>query len=494
MTAAHPSEGRRVLRNVASFGAFAMSPLLMMLMIRALGPGGYGRWWWTFVLLEAATYFGMFGTDLFIRREVSRLTREGKDDEVVSVVGSGLAVVGMGGVFFVGVQTILATQIASVQGDPGLLPYLLVLAWQPLLSNLGAVMIAALQSRDVIGSVALLKGVVFPLVTAGVLFASWQLEIEPWITLVMMLGVTVIGLATVLVLYARHLSLSRTLAGMLRPRHVRAVLRYGSRLVLPLILFVLGGKLDLYIVGAHFDAAYVGVYAACLQMASGIPNVRALLDPVIQTQVGALYGAEPHELGASLQRLTRLCVFALAPAFVMLIAVGEPVLGWMLGHPAPIALVPLAILSVGQLAGSMAVASWVISMMLPGRLLAIIAGATLVVKLILLLALVPSYGLVGAAIATAVGTIIAMQGQALAGAYRLGFRPYAPSLLPVILAAAATGALGRVIYTQLSAGHDQVLAVAIAAGVALAALGLLLLAILDSGERTALRRLLGLAR
>jgi len=482
-----------VLRNVASIGAFALSPLLMVLMIRALGPGGYGRWWSAFVVLEATGYLGMFASDLFVRREVARLTHEGRDDEVHAVVGSALAVVLLFGGSLAILAIVLSGPISTAQDDPELSTYLVILACQPLMSNVGAVLTAALQSRNILGAVAVLRGIVFPLITAAVFFIAWRLALPPWMTLVMMMSVTTTGLITVLVLYSLHLPLRRTLSFIVKPTQARAVFRYGGALILPIGLFVAGGKLDLYILGAHADAVLVGVYAGCLQMASGIPNIRALLDPVIQTQVGALSRGDRSELSASLRRLTRVCTFAVVPAFAMLVAIGEPVLGWMLGASAAHAGIPLIILAVGQLLASLAVASWIVPMMLRGRVLTVIAAATLVVKAILLLMLVPSFGLIGAAIATAVGTIISMQGQALTGAAHVGHRPYALSLLPMLASAALIGAGGQFLYSIVEPGNGQVMAVGISGATCLVCLGLVLGLFLDASEWAALRKVLGLA-
>ncbi len=467
-----------------------MSPLLMLLMIRALGPGGYGRWWSAFVVLEAAGYLGMFASDLWVRREVARLTHEGKDAEIPAVVGSALAVVLGCGLTVLGVQIVIAYPIAAAQDDPGLVPYLLILGCQPLLVNIAGVFGGALQSRDILGAIAVFRGIVFPLLTAALLFLAWRFDLSPETALVFMVSVTGLGCTTAIVLYGLHLPLGASLRAMLAPVHAKAVLRYGSRLMIPIALFVIGGKLDLYVLGAHVDAVLVGVYGGCLQVTSGLPNIRGLLDPVIQTQVGALYGAEPAALSASLQRLTRLCMFALAPAFVLLIAIGTPVLSWLLGFPVPYASTPLIILVASQLIGQIAVASWVVPMMMSGRVLGAIAAATLGVKLVLLLALVPGYGLIGAAIATAAGTIISMQGQALVGAHRLRYRPYATNLVPMLLIALGTAIGGRVLYETLAGTLEPVVAVVVAGGVTLVVLVALMLAILTAEERSSLRKLL----
>src|SRR3954463_4945405 len=102
-------EGRRVLRNTATLGAFLASPLHLYLMVRALGAAGYGRWWWTFVLLEAASILGVLGTDLYVRREIPQCA---EDDEgnarATQVVGSSLAIVCSIGAVFAAIQMIIA--------------------------------------------------------------------------------------------------------------------------------------------------------------------------------------------------------------------------------------------------------------------------------------------------------------------------------------------------------------------------------------------------
>jgi len=485
-------EGRRVARNVASFGAFAMSPLLLLLMIRALGPGGYGRWWWTFVVLEAAAILGMLAGDLYVRREVSRLARRvGTEAEMAAVVGGSLAVLLVTGLSVGGLLLMLAPTLASVQGDSELRTFLLVFAFLPVLWNLAALLTAALQSRDVLGSTAVLRGLVHPLLQAGVLFFCWQTRQPTTVVLLALLGASIAAAGSLVVLYAMHFSLRQTLAATLRPR-VRPALAYGTALLLPIALFTLSGKIDLYVLAAYVDPVEVGVYAACLQLAAGLPNTRALLDPVIQTQVGALAAAEPGALAESLRRLTRVCAFVLAPGFVLLIAIGMPVLGFLVGGPVATAAQPLVLLSVGQLVGSMAVASWVVPMLMPGRLLAVIAFVTLAVKGLLLIVLVPPFGATGAAIAAAAGTVVATQGQALFGARRAGYRPYGGNLLALLAITIGVAAGGRLLFALIEPRLDAWLAVAAVGTSCLLVLGMLFLATLEPDERRTLRQKLGL--
>lgn len=491
MTGKRASEGRRVLRNVAAIGAFAMSPVQMFLLVRALGTDGYGRWWWTFVILEVCQVLGMLGAELYVRREVPRIDREnGGDDEVVSVVGSSLAVAGSAGLVLGGVQIALAHTIASAQSDPELVVYLVVLAIQPVLLNTTAVLAAALQSRDILLPVAVLRGIVLPLVQAAGLFYAWQTGASIETTLVILLAPAAVALVGMLVLYARRLSLARTLAYVVRPRHARAALRYGTALFAPVVLFAISNKLDLYVLGAYAGAATVGVYAACIQIGSAASNIRALFDPVIQTQIAALHGADDRELAASLRRLARLCAFAMAPAFVISVAVGEPILGFLLGHPVPNIIPTLTVLCAGNILSGIAVASWLVPMMMTGRAYLAIAAATLAMKIALLALLVPWLGALGAAIATGSAVAIAFQGQALVGGRTLGERPYGAGVLPLLAVMAIVGAGGRALYVAVAPSLGEFSATCAVGAISMTVLVVVLLRLLAGDERASLVRML----
>ncbi|MDB4959684.1 MAG: polysaccharide biosynthesis protein [Myxococcales bacterium] len=493
MSTVRADEGRRVFRNVASFGAFVITPLQMLMLSRALGPSGYGHWWWTFGVLEAATILGSFGSDLFIRREMPRIAREKSADELPAVVGSGLAVVGVLGVVLALLQLGLASPLASAQKDPELLPFLLLLACQPVLWNLTGILVAALQSINVLGPVAAIRGIVTPVVQVGLLYIAWRCELSTTSTLLLLVAVSVLAFLMITGVYARHFSVLRTLKEAIRPRYARQAMKWGFAMLAPSLLFTAGGKLDLYVLGAYQISSMVGVYAACLAIAAMLPATRALFDPVVLTQIGALHGVENHELRASLARMTRMCLIAMTPPLVILIAIGQPLLHGLLGRPVPFAITPLAILCVGQLVGSLAIAGLLIPMMMAGRVLALIAGVTLAIKFGLLLLLVPRYGLVGAAIATAAGTIVAQQGQVIFAAQRLGYRPYAASLLPPLFVTSMIAVGGRVLFVGLDGYLSELPAAAIAGAASLAVLAGALGLVLDSSERAAFRRLFRLA-
>ena len=483
MATVRTDEGRRVLRNVTSFGAFLFAPLHMALMARALGQDGYGRWWGAFVVLEAASMVGMLSAELFVRREVPRLDEEGRSDEAVAVIGSALLVVGGLGLALMALQIAIAGTIASAHDDPALTGYIVVLSVQPVLWNLSSVLSAALQSRDVLGPVAVLRGLVMPTIVAGVLWGGWRGEIATLPILWALVVVTVLGLSAMIVLYARHFSFRSTLRSIVAPRRALDVVRFGLGLLLPVALFAIAGKVDVYALGEYVPAAQVGMYAACLQMASMLPNIRALFDPIAQNQIAALEGRDNPALGASLRRLTRMCAFSLAPIFIVLLSVGQPIMSILLGHDVSAAVVPLAILAIGQLLGAVALASWMVSMTMPARYLTYVAAVSLAVKLTLLLSLAPSFGLVGAAIATAITTVVAQCGQAWLGGRRLRERVYASGTLAVLCVSAVLAYGGRFLFGQLTGSFGDLAAGTLAGLAAVAAFALCAPFLLTPAER-----------
>jgi O-antigen/teichoic acid export membrane protein len=130
-------------------------------------------------------------------------------------------------------------------------------------------------------------------------------------------------------------------------------------------------------------------------------------------------------------------------------------------------------------------------MMMAGRTLALIAAAAGVAKLGLLLLLVPRYGAIGAAIATAVGGVIAFWGQTYFGAREVGFRPFPLPIAWILGLALIVAGAGRGLYQALAPQMSELLAVTLTSVAALGVLGVALFALMDASDRLELRRLLG---
>src|SRR5262249_20509022 len=115
--------------------------------------------------------------------------------------------------------------------------FLLLLACQPILWNLANLFAAALQSVHVLAPVAIIRGLVIPLGQAAVLLVAWQLELSVVSTLLSLVAISVVAVLCLGVLYARHFSLSRTIASAFAPRYTRETLSFGFALIAPVVLF-----------------------------------------------------------------------------------------------------------------------------------------------------------------------------------------------------------------------------------------------------------------
>lgn len=452
LEAKRPHESRQILQNALSFGAFLFAPLQLALMSRALGADGYGRWWWTFGILEAEMLLGMLGADLYIRRTLPARLQGGKSDAAYRCVGAGLSVALALGLGLFILQLAIAPALAEAQRDRELYPYLLILGIQPLLWNLTTILGAALQSATKYVGFAVLRGVVAPVIQIALYGTLWLSKARPASVLVGMSLVTAFILVCAAGLYATEFSWRATAKSLRPTSEIRSLLRFGLPLLAPTLLWSLNGKIDIYFLGAHAGPTELGIYAGCLQVVGILPNIRLVFDPVAQGQVALFSASESWTaLSDSLKRLARFCICALLPAFVFLVVLGEPCLAILLGRPTNGTALPLTILACGQLLGSIALASWLVPMLDRGSVLTAIAGGTIAIKCALLYLLVPRWGLMGAAVATAAGTVAAQQGMAVVGALRFRLRIYPPRILYGLAAAAGIGLLGSLGGAWLSA-------------------------------------------
>lgn len=460
----------------------------MSLLSRALGADGFGRWWWTFVLLEVVGLLGMNSADLYVRKELPRHQLAGDTVAAHSVVSSALVVSGGLGAALCALQVLAAHTLANTQNDPALGMYIAVLAVQPVLTNLTAVLAAALQSINAYGAVAIVRGIAAPLLLCAFLLCAWLLELPVGAVLLGLVAVSAACLLATIGVYTRHFELRRTIAGALPARRVREVFLFGLPLVIPNALWVVGGKIDLYLLRPHVGPAVLGVYGACLQLVSILPNVRTVFDPIVQAQIASLSGASSRlALGHSLQRLSRMCALVLLPFFVALVTLGEPTLSFLLGRAAPNTAATLVVLSLGQFCGSIAVGSWLTPMLVTGRALSVLAATALICKTALLLTLAPRIGALGAAIATAVGTVLAQQGMAVIGSRLLHVRVFSRAALHVGLGTLAAGVLSATVLHSLGGTTPAPLAYALGALVAGAFSLVTLFVLLDVGERARVR-------
>lgn len=174
------------------------------------------------------------------------------------------------------------------------------------------------------------------------------------------------------------------------------------------LLTVLSTHLDIVLLGLFRGDAEVGIYHAVAQ----ISLVSAFLLIVVNVPLAPIV-AKLHSKGdkQELQRVARLSAIiafsGAAPIALLLILFGETIISVAYGDSYAIGALPLAILAIGQLvnAGSGSVATLLAMTGHQNRVvrgLSIAIGCTIVISALL----IPYFGMIGAAIATAVSTMI----------------------------------------------------------------------------------------
>lgn len=202
-------------------------------------------------------------------------------------------------------------------------------------------------------------------------------------------------------------------------------------------------RLDVLVVAALTDPATVGVWGVVVQLGNAVRSVRAAFDPLVLAIVSQIHvRPDAARLRAAFSRATALVLATQAPIYAFLIAF-VPWLLPLLGPGYDAATGPVLVLcAFWVLHGAFGLHGLIVLGYGRSGLAAANVGATLAAESLLLLALVPPFGLVGAALG--VGLAFTLQNALWTWQARrlTGHWPYDPRLRPLLLAiAAAAGAM-----------------------------------------------------
>ncbi|MBN1773802.1 MAG: oligosaccharide flippase family protein [Deltaproteobacteria bacterium] len=202
-------------------------------------------------------------------------------------------------------------------------------------------------------------------------------------------------------------------------------------------------RLDVLVVAALTDPGTVGVWGVVVQLGNAVRSVRAAFDPLVLAIVSQIHvRPDAARLRAAFSRATALVLATQAPIYAFLIAF-VPWLLPLLGEGYDAAATPVLVLcAFWVLHGAFGLHGLIVLGYGRSGLAAANVGATLGAEALLLLLLVPPFGLVGAALA--VGLAFTMQNAlwTLQSRRLTGDWPYEPALRPLLLAlAAAAGAM-----------------------------------------------------
>ncbi|MFK5949805.1 MAG: oligosaccharide flippase family protein [Methylococcales bacterium] len=166
-------------------------------------------------------------------------------------------------------------------------------------------------------------------------------------------------------------------------------------------------KTDIIMIGIYLDAEQVGVYAIASRIAGLMTFGLSAANAIVAPMISELYSTNQHQ---KLQRMITLAARGIAfftlVVFIVMVLLGDFLLG-LFGEAFVVAYVPLIVLLVGQainaLAGSV---GYLMSMTGHQMQAAKIVGLSAVVNIVANFMLIPVFGIIGAAVATAVTTAL----------------------------------------------------------------------------------------
>jgi len=247
---------------------------------------------------------------------------------------------------------------------------------------------------------------------------------------------------------------------------------------------------DRFVISMYLGGAEVGFYAVAYLLSTFISLVRGAIGTVLYPTVCRLWDEGKHDetrryLEHTIVYFLRVAIPAsvgisvMAKPLLMLLATPEFVAPG--GRCVPFIIAGYTIMGVGDIGGI------VISLVKKTQILTLLMGIGAAINLLLNFALIPSYGISGAAVATLVAYAAMSVSQYVVSLRYLDCRIAWGPVLKVLIAAAAMGAI---VHLYHPAGLGEIL-VAVALG---AGSYILLLLVMGGVERQELRFLMDVAR
>lgn len=279
---------------------------------------------------------------------------------------------------------------------------------------------AALARRRLAAPLLVREGVIeLGTVVLAIALHRWDLGLA-----VAFVVARVAGLAAALLLARR--ALAADLHAGVGARLPRGLLRAGLRLWLWGLVGALHQRLDLILLGALAEPRQIGVYAACQHLAGAVRQLRRAFEPMVLAVVAEPAGAgDRARLAAAFDRAAALVTAAQAPVLAALIAFAGPLLDALGGLSS--ALLPALLLCLAAaVEGTLGVHG--LALIALGRADLGVVHVLLAMSLMTagMLALVPPFGVLGAALAVGLAGVSLALLQRRAAARLLGRPPRLP--------------------------------------------------------------------
>ena len=392
----------------------ALSLVVSILLARLLGPDGYGVYAFAYAVIMLLALPAQAGLPTLLVREVARYEAEARWALLAGLLRRSNQLVALLTMLIVGgaVLSMFFFDLGFTATERATFAWALVLLPIMALGNLRG---AALRGLRLIVKGELpeigIRPALFVLALLGVLGAaalSPEAAFELTPPLAMALHAAAALVAFLVGVWLLRRELPDAVARAKRAYETRAWLRSLLPLTLLAGVAMINSRMDIVLLGVLATPAEVGVYRVATSMSTPITIALAAVNVSVAPHFARAYAEANHPV---MQRLAtwaaRVSVAAALPAAAILIVFGAPLLGFVFGAEYAVGAMALALLAVGQL-GNVAAGSVGNILNMTGHETDTVfaGGLATVVNLVLNLALIPTYGIEGAATATMVSLIL----------------------------------------------------------------------------------------
>ncbi|MEO0601904.1 MAG: oligosaccharide flippase family protein [Myxococcota bacterium] len=404
------------LANLAAFGVMAVSGVTLNLLVVALsGQAALGVFNQVYAVYVVTSMLAVFGVHDAVHRETA--AHPGDVARQRASLSSGLAVAAGTGALGALALLALAEPIGWLAGSPEVGRGLTLLAPALLPFAINKVLMASLSGQtrlQAFAAVQIVRVLTLLGVVVGLAAADWA---AGWLAL---------GFgAAELVILPVLLGLLRPAPGLASREHARAHLAFGVRALPHGFIAESFLRVDVLMLAPFVGDAAIGMYSLAAMFAEGLVQiggtVRSVMAPRLVPQLG------PDAERAERARLLRQAMAMGLGAFVVVaggLAVGFPALGWGLDPSLVAGAHEVLLVLVVGLAVNAAFLPLDQLLLWAGRPAqqSLMMGLNLTLNVVLNLALIPSLGVAGAAMATAMAWSLSAVVLNVAAWRWLGFR------------------------------------------------------------------------
>jgi O-antigen/teichoic acid export membrane protein len=383
---------------------YAGALALNILLARKLGPAGFGAWVVAFGLGQTLATLGLMGADWILFRQGSYYHGVGDMARLRSTIHLALALCGCAlGILGLILFFLAPTLGRSVFHDTGIVPLLRLAALVGPMIGLGQIMLFGTQAFKTVRDLAFVRNILQPLVRLGCVGIAIVISSTPFSAFVAILVAEVVlgGVATWRL--HRRIPLLGPTAPIERGELIRFALPiWGSKAV-----ETARGQLFPVLLGSLAALSASAVFVASRRIVVAPAAIIAALNQVYSPQASALFlQGRRAELQVLMKSLAKWS-FALAfPLFCLTVAFPKEILS-AFGAGFKSASTPLIVLSVAMAfqfsSGPVTTTLVIIG---KSRLAFVDYVLVLAIEIGLGFALIPRYGVLGAAIGRAVGTAL----------------------------------------------------------------------------------------